>query len=303
MERAKRMLTTVKNQGATRATLQVLTEPSKMTRNLDAVQFLKKNCMTLEQNIDVIKYGVALGLQMGVTLMEPEDIIPLLNAGVSFIKILSSDITYEPLLHAAGSAGISVYLSTGASEFTEIEYALQILRSNNSNVDVRLIHTCLVVPTPSNLLNLNLISVKKNTFGCPVAYGQHSNDRLAVLTAIAAGAESVFVYIAEERSQELPDGPHSILCSEAKVLMEESDHIFTMLGSIEKGLSTEEQDIKPKIRRSIVAAYPIKKGTVLKNEHLLCKRPGTGLQPRELPKIIGSIAINDFIENEDLVLN
>ena len=41
------------------------------------------------------------------------------------------------------------------------------------------------------------------------------------------------------------------------------------------------------VRKSIVAKKPIKKGTLLTEQMLSIKRPGTGIPPKELKKIIG----------------
>ncbi|MBI3290794.1 N-acetylneuraminate synthase, partial [Candidatus Falkowbacteria bacterium] len=59
-------------------------------------------------------------------------------------------------------------------------------------------------------------------------------------------------------------------------------------------LSKEEQEMKKIARRSIMAAQKIKKGQIIKPNNLEAKRPGTGLPPKLLPKIIGKKAKKDF---------
>src|SRR5205809_271130 len=108
------MLDVLAGEGAARVTVQVVAEPQKMTRVPDAIQFLKKNGLTFDQNLSAIRHGVALGLKMGAAIIEPEHVSPLIDAGASFFKILSADITYEALLLAAATTGLPVYVSTGA---------------------------------------------------------------------------------------------------------------------------------------------------------------------------------------------
>jgi sialic acid synthase SpsE len=301
LERAKRMLTVLAGQGAARATIQVILEPEKLTRAPEAVRFLKKNVLTLEQNLSAIRHGVRLGLQVGAAVTEPEDIRPLIGAGTSFFKILSADITYGPLLLEAASTGLPVYVSTGASETPEIESAVQSMRSTHAAAAVRLIHTVLVVPTPPRLLNLRSIPAMAAAFQCPVAYGQHSAERQAILTAVAAGAESVFVYVAEEKTDSLPDGPHAILCHEVGELLQQIRSVEAMLGCATRPeLSDEERVVRPKVRRSIVAARPITAGTFLGEDDVVFKRPATGLSPIELPLVIGTVASQDYQPDEDL---
>jgi sialic acid synthase SpsE len=60
--------------------------------------------------------------------------------------------------------------------------------------------------------------------------------------------------------------------------------------------------MRQKFRRSIVANQIIKKGTKIISKMLSLKRPGTGLHPMYLNKIIGKIANKSFYKNEKLKL-
>jgi sialic acid synthase SpsE len=51
-----------------------------------------------------------------------------------------------------------------------------------------------------------------------------------------------------------------------------------------------EKEIRKKVRRSIVAKEKILKGTVITEKMLDFKRPGTGIEPKHLDKIIGKKA-------------
>lgn len=301
LDRARRMLDVLAAQGAGRVTIQAIVEPARLTRISEAVLFLRNNGLTLEQNLSAIRHGAARGLRMGAAVAEPEHIAPLRGAGAGFFKILSADITYQPLLLAAAASGLPVYVSTGASEPHEIARAVGDMRAAHPAADVRLIHTVLVVPAPAPLLNLRSIPAMAAAFQCPVAYGQHSAERQAILTAAAAGAESVFVYVAEERIDGLPDGPHAILCREAGELLQELRSVEAMLGcAVRPELSPEEQAVRPKVRRSIVAARAIAAGTRLRQEDVACKRPGTGLSPLELSRVMGTVAGRGYQPDEDL---
>ena len=55
-------------------------------------------------------------------------------------------------------------------------------------------------------------------------------------------------------------------------------------------------------RKSIVASKRIVKGTIFSNENITCKRPGEGLSPMQIDKVIGSIARKDFNLNDYISL-
>ena len=61
-----------------------------------------------------------------------------------------------------------------------------------------------------------------------------------------------------------------------------------------------EKKSKLNARRSIVTKVSIKKGSILNKTNLIMKRPGTGISPEKIYKIIGRKAVKDL--NEDVIL-
>jgi N,N'-diacetyllegionaminate synthase len=299
--RARRMVDELKSQGASHITIQVVTEVSRFTRNTDTMANLQRHCLSLEQNLRVIRYAVEMGLNVGATVTDPLMVEPLRSTGVVFFKILSGDLTYEPLIRAASATGLPVYLSTGAASLEEIARALDLARSRETVVDLRLIHTVLVVPTPASLLNLRNIPELSRVFGIPVAYGQHSDISLALELAVAAGARGVFVYVAEKKQPELPDGPHAVECFQAGALLERLRLAEQMMGIAERVLSEREASVRVAVRRSIVSARSIEKDRILVEEDIAYKRPRSGLDPWDLPLILGKKTEHELSEGQDIV--
>ena len=298
--RACRMIDLLVEAGATHVTIQTVTKPEEMTRDEGAIKFLTKNIMILSDNLKVIAYAKHKGLSIGATVVEHDSIDTLVNSGVSFFKVLSGDITYEKLHQTVALTGLPFYLSTAVSTPEEIAHALDAARASQPEVDVRLIHTVMPVPTPANLLNLSRINYLQKRFAVPVAYGQHSDVRSAMSAAIVAGAESVFVYVAEELSPSLPDAPHAISCIEAKELLAEISQSKEMIGVEVPPLTPGEEKLQKIIRRTVVANKEIRQGERFTLENISYKKPLTGLSPSELPAILSSSADRDYKINEDI---
>ena len=166
---------------------------------------------------------------------------------------------------------------------------------------MRLIYTVLVVPTPPEMLNLRSIPWLREKFAVPVAYGQHSSDRRAILAAASLGAESAFIYIAEEHVDELPDRLNSVLCRDIASLIEDGRVLEEMLGiPARTSLQPAEEEVKKNVRRSIVAARQIAAGQEITLNDISFKRPGTGLSPLKIGFVVGKRAARDFVPNEDL---
>jgi N-acetylneuraminate synthase/N,N'-diacetyllegionaminate synthase len=78
------------------------------------------------------------------------------------------------------------------------------------------------------------------------------------------------------------------------------------LGDGIKRPTKSEDAIKKAVRRSIVARVDIPKGVVITEEMLCFKRPGTGLEPKYLKKVVGkrakkNIKADELIAIEKLV--
>jgi sialic acid synthase SpsE len=59
-----------------------------------------------------------------------------------------------------------------------------------------------------------------------------------------------------------------------------------------------EAKFRPVFHKSIVADMTIKEGTKITKEMLTVKRPGGGLYPKDMPKIIGRKASRDIKKDE-----
>ncbi|HHB95310.1 MAG TPA: N-acetylneuraminate synthase, partial [Campylobacterales bacterium] len=70
------------------------------------------------------------------------------------------------------------------------------------------------------------------------------------------------------------------------------------LGSSVKKPSKSETPNINIARKSIVASQNIIKGELLTPENLSIKRPGNGISPMRWDEIIGTVALNDYGEDE-----
>ena len=74
--------------------------------------------------------------------------------------------------------------------------------------------------------------------------------------------------------------------------------IKTINGQYDKVPLPCESESRKQARRSIIAKEEIKEGTVISEDILTYKRPGTGISPSEIENIIGKKAKMDIAEDE-----
>ena len=76
-----------------------------------------------------------------------------------------------------------------------------------------------------------------------------------------------------------------------------------LIGEFEKTVLKCEIENREKLRKSLVARLDISKGTKVTKEFLTSKRPGTGIPPSEIDKIVGKVALENIIKNTILKKN
>ena len=72
------------------------------------------------------------------------------------------------------------------------------------------------------------------------------------------------------------------------------------MGSFQRKVSEDEEAKKLKFRRSVVAARPIAKGSIITPEDLTAKRPGLGIPPNETENLYGRTVTRDILEDDVL---
>ena len=100
-----------------------------------------------------------------------------------------------------------------------------------------------------------------------------------------------------------PDHKASLSIEELNIYVDTLKKIHTSMGNGIKKPSNNETLNKKIVRRSIVAKVNIKKGDILSESNLVCKRPGDGINPMKWNQVIGKKAIKDFDIDEFIIFS
>ncbi len=76
--------------------------------------------------------------------------------------------------------------------------------------------------------------------------------------------------------------------------------IELMRGSGKKSPTDSEREISAVARKSVVTARDLTAGCALEEKDLIIKRPGTGIPPKELPKLLGRSLKRDIARDSIL---
>ena len=81
--------------------------------------------------------------------------------------------------------------------------------------------------------------------------------------------------------------------AELRALIKEIRECRSALGSPLKHRTSEEENTAAALRRSLVASIDLTAGVVLREEYVSIMRPGTGLSPDNLRKLVGKRLARD----------
>ena len=279
-EKAKYQIKNTKSKGSQ------LDMIKKLTLSYDQFKLLKKYCK--KKNIEFL-----------YTPFDLRSIEFLKSLKMKYFKIPSGEITNLPYLQKVGKLKKKIIMSTGMANMKEIDDALKILISNGTkkkNITVMQCNT--EYPTPIKDANLNaMLTIKKN-LKVDVGYSDHTEGIEASLAAAALGAKIIEKHFTLNKNMIGPDHKASIEENELMNLVKGVRKISLALGDgVKKVSPSEKRNIKI-ARNSLVAAENIKKGKKFTIKNIIAKRPGTGISPMYLFKVIGKRAKKNFVRDE-----
>lgn len=240
------------------------------------------------------RYTEKKGLIFLSTPFSESDALFLRKLGVPALKIASSDANNLPLLSTLAKWKLPIILSTGMTDMREVREAAQTVKMAG-NAKLILLHCTTNYPTPFSEANLLAIETLRREFNLPVGFSDHTRGSEAAIAAVALGASVIEKHFTLDRNLPGPDHKASLLPDELCDFVTKIRHIETALGTGEKIPSASERKNAEVSRKSIVAARDIRRGERLTSDNLAIKRPGTGLLPRELNKIVDSRATHDIV--------
>jgi N,N'-diacetyllegionaminate synthase len=268
------------------------------------LEMIKRLELSAEDHRNLIDHCRTRGILFLSTPFDFESADLLETLGVPAYKIASGEITNWLFLEHVASKKKPIIISTGMSNLPEVEQAVSVLRQAGCS-DLVILHCTSSYPAPPETVNLRAMQSMADAFHVPVGFSDHTQGVEAALAAVALGACVIEKHFTLARSLPGPDHQASLEPAELGALIRGIRIVESTLGDGLKRATSAEQDVKDVARRSIVARKAIASGTLITQDLLAFKRPGTGIPPSEYQKVVGrkatrTIASDTLIRFEDL---
>jgi len=309
---ARRLIDAAKEAGADAVKFQIFKAENFVTENAELASYQEKNIRKKESQREMLKrlelsYKEFTELKKhcdrkGIIFLctpHSEDTIDFLENLVPAYKISSGDLTNLPFLKKIAKKGKPIILSTGMATLNEVKEAVKTIR-NKGNNKIILLHCTTNYPCLLKEVNLRAMQTIKEKLNCLVGYSDHTLGIIAPIMVVAMGAVVIEKHLTLDKNLPGPDHKASLEPDELKAMVKAIRDAEKALGNGIKRPTQSEEKIKAVVRKSIVARIDIPKGTKISKKMLTIKRPGTGLAPKYMDKIIGKRVISD-IEKDELI--
>ena len=166
-------------------------------------QMLKKLQLSESQHMELIDFCKRKKIEFLSTPYDVEDAKLLVKYGIKKFKTSSADLTDYFLHKFLSKNAKQVIISTGMSTLKEISNTLKVY--NKKKTKIILLHCVSNYPCSDNSLNLNNITTLKNTFKLPIGFSDHSENKLAAITAMGLGCRVIERHITLSKKMIGPD--------------------------------------------------------------------------------------------------
>ena len=226
---------------------------------------------------------------------------------VEIHKIASFEINHIRLIEFLAETKKPIIISTGASTYEEIEFAVNLIRKKG-NENIALLQCTSKYPCSIESLNLAVIPKIHEKFNVPIGLSDHSiNPIIGPVTATAIGARIIEKHFTLDRNLPGPDHPFALIPDELKKMIDAIRDTERAIGSSAKRILDEEVELRNFAKRSIQAITDIKRGEILKEgKNFDILRSGNkkrGMEPRFISKIEGKKSEREFKKGEGVFLD
>ena len=233
---------------------------------------------------ELFRYARDAGLTPFASVFDSGDIAFLEDLDIPAYKIASFEAVDLALIQACARTGKPTIISTGLCSLQDIQEAVSAFRDAGGR-SLALLRCNSAYPAHPKEANLASIPRMADLFGLPIGYSDHTLDSYQAVAAVALGACLVEKHVIDAREPETADSAFSCLPDQLAELVEGCRAAYDARGSVKFGPTpTDERSLK--FRRSLYAATDIVQGESFTPTNVRCVRPGGGLAPKHLPRVL-----------------
>ncbi len=267
------------------------------------MDYFRRTAFSLQQWKKIAQHCVEHGVRFISSPFSLEAVDLLEEVGVEFYKIPSGEVSNLPLLERVADTGKMVYLSSGMSNWLELDQAVATLRRGGPIVMMQCSST---YPCAPEHVGLNVMLEMQERYRLPVGLSDHTLGYAACISAAALGASVVEKHFTFSRLMYGSDALHSMEPEEFKAFCTHVKEAATIRANpVDKDNLQNYLEMKRIFEKSVVTACTVQAGHSLQAVDLAFKKPGDGIPAARHNELLGrqvryTLAPNHKIKWEDL---
>lgn len=221
------------------------------------------------------------------------DLLEDLNAPA--YKIASFEAVDLPLIRYVANTGKPMIISTGMADAEEIEEAIAAAREGGCK-ELAILHCVSGYPAPAEDYNLRTIPDMIERFGLVTGLSDHTLDNTTAIASVVLGASLIEKHFTLDRNGGGPDDSFSLEPEDLSDLCRDSKTAWKALGQVDYGRKSSEQG-NAQFRRSLYFVEDLKQGDIVRESSVRSVRPGFGVAPKYLDKVVGRRVKSSVVKN------
>jgi N-acetylneuraminate synthase len=264
--------------------------------------YFRRTAFSLDQWKHLAAHCAGQGVAFLSSPFSIEAVDLLEEVGVSAYKIPSGEVTNLPLLERIAAIGKPVYLSSGMSNWAELDTAVTVLRAGKGQLTV--LQCTSAYPCPPERVGLNVLPEMAARWGLPVGFSDHTDGIAAGIAAVALGATVIEKHFTFSRLMYGSDAANATEPADFRLFCQSIRAVATMLAHpVDKNDLAPYRETKRVFEKSIVTARPLAAGTVLLRQHLAFKKPGDGISAARWAELVGRRLVRDLPADHKLTMS
>jgi N-acetylneuraminate synthase len=222
-----------------------------------------------------------------------EAVALLEEVGIGKYKIPSGEVSNIPLLEAVAETGKPVLLSSGMSNWEELDRAVATIRRRHDRLCV--MQCTSAYPCHPERVGLNVLAEIRDRWQVEAGYSDHTLENFACFAAVSLGATVIEKHMTFSRRMYGSDAPHSAEPSQFMELVRGVREISAILEHpVIKDDIGSYSEMKRIFEKSVVSLCRIPAGATITAEMISVKKPGDGIPAARFQEVIGSVAKVDI---------
>lgn len=266
--------------------------------------YFKRTAFNFDQWKKLKEHCDKIGIEFMSSPFSVEAVDLLERIGMKRYKIPSGEVTNIPFLERVAKTGGPVLLSSGMSDWEELDSAVDTIKKYNKKITM--MQCTSMYPTPPEKVGLNVLAEMKERYGFPVGLSDQSLTISSCIAAVCLGATVIEKHVTLSKNCYGSDAKHSIEPERFAGLVKSIREIEKMLENpVDKNDLSSYLEMKRVFEKSVVSLREIAAGEKITRSVIGLRKPGGGISPNKFDSLIGhtakrKIPANKIISESDI---